>query len=385
VNWPAWQHFILLLKLPVFVIGLLAVLYQLSRAPRDPELRLIALCLTAALGSGLFELDWAAHAFVAHTSLAVAKLLQNLLLFALFFLLISFFLHAAGRRRQIRHHAVVVIIAGTALTSVWLFTPPSKRGAPYLASAHSGWIWAFYFIGLAYLGLATVAAARAAWHYSLLTEPRIALGLRLIVAALILALVIPFERVTALALWACGAAMPPSADHVCAGLQSLSIPIFVAGFVAPAAISRALAWQRWRRHLREYHHLAPLWNSLHEVFPEDALNRRANGSWLDAVNVRSIHRRCHRRAIECRDGLVRLSPYWPSQPPDTETDHPSTPEQQARFFGAALRALREGATPERRARLVLAPPIPDRDCDIAQLTALSLAWGQLAPRTSAIT
>jgi hypothetical protein len=313
----------------------------------------------------------------------MAKLLQNLLLFALFFLLISFFLHAAGQRRKIRVHAAIVIVAGIALSAVLVFTPPGERGAPYLASAHSDWVGCFYLIGLTYFGLATVAAARAAWHYSRLTEPRVALGLRLIVAALTLAMVIPIERITALVLWACGAFMPPAADHISAILQSLSIPIFVAGFILPAAISRALALRRWRRHRREYHQLAPLWNSLHEVFPDDALTRPASGSWRDAVTISSIHRRCHRRAIECRDGLVRLSPYWNALDADVDAQSPETPEHQALRFGASLRALRDGATPANHARLVLAPPTPDRDSDVAQLTALSLAWSRLRSTSAA--
>jgi hypothetical protein len=382
-------------KLPVFAVGLLAVLYQLTRAPRDRGLRLIALCLAAALASGVFELDWAARALVAHTGLATAKLLQNLLLCALFFLLISFFLHAAGQRRQIRAHATIVITAGIALTAVMWCTPASQRGAPYLTAAHSRWLATFYLIGLTYLTFATVVAARAAWRYSCLTEPRIRRGLRFIVLALALALVIPVERLVTLSMWAADTAMPPAIDHAASGLQSLSIPVFVTGFVLPAASSRLQAARRWWRHRREHHQLAPLWNTLHDAFPEDALHRDTATSWLDTVTLRSVHRQCHRRAIECRDGLVRLSPYWPLTNPHhrlqahgesrIDTPIPATPDEQAQCLRASLQAMRDGKPPHHAARLIVAPPAADRDSDIAALVALSQAWYRLTTTPPAAT
>jgi hypothetical protein len=74
----------------------------------------------------------------------------------------------------------------------------------------------------------------------------------------------------------------------------------------------------------------------------------------------SVHRRYYRRVIECRDGLVRISPYL-----DTAGD------DLARDLKAALRTTQEHGT-----RPAVGVAIPDRDgldADVEQLVTLSEA------------
>ncbi|MEV6315409.1 MAB_1171c family putative transporter [Streptomyces sp. NPDC051776] len=58
-----------------------------------------------------------------------------------------------------------------------------------------------------------------------------------------------------------------------------------------------------------YHELTPLWTALAGAYPELVLNRPPTGSRWNRFRLRGTHERFYRRLIECRDGLVRLSPY----------------------------------------------------------------------------
>jgi Family of unknown function (DUF6545) len=87
------------------------------------------------------------------------------------------------------------------------------------------------------------------------------------------------------------------------------IVVFLGGVCYPGAVMRLSALRLWNRRRRAHRQLAPLWTALHEAFPQDALTRVPASRWRDALSPWSVHRRFYRRVIECRDGLVRLSPY----------------------------------------------------------------------------
>lgn len=69
-------------------------------------------------------------------------------------------------------------------------------------------------------------------------------------------------------------------------------------------LAAARTWS-WRR--QAYLRLGPLWRELHRTFPELALDP-APGAWREHLALTGLHRRYYRRAVECRDGLLRLSP-----------------------------------------------------------------------------
>jgi hypothetical protein len=136
----------------------------------------------------------------------------------------------------------------------------------------------------------------------------LARGLRLASAGLALMVGGMFPLTAVLILhWA---RLPCPAALVIAGrsLVICGILVFLAGICYPGAVMRLAAARMWARHRRVYYQLAPLWTELHRAFPQDALARVPCSPWRDAVSPWGMHRRYYRRVIECRDGLVRVSP-----------------------------------------------------------------------------
>jgi hypothetical protein len=101
---------------------------------------------------------------------------------------------------------------------------------------------------------------------------------------------------------------PAALLSAASGLVILGILVFLGGICYPAGRMRLAAVRMWARHRRVYYQLAPLWTELHRAFPQDALARVPSSGWRDAVSPWGVHRRYYRRLIECRDGLVRISP-----------------------------------------------------------------------------
>jgi hypothetical protein len=65
---------------------------------------------------------------------------------------------------------------------------------------------------------------------------------------------------------------------------------------------------RWWNHRQAYRGLEPLWTAMNQAFPQDALHRVPQGKARRLLIRHSMHHRYYRRAIECRDGLVQISP-----------------------------------------------------------------------------
>ena len=118
----------------------------------------------------------------------------------------------------------------------------------------------------------------------------------------------------------------------------------------------------WWRHLRAYHRLAPLWTLLNESFPEDALHRVPSKS--DAFSLRGVHRRYYRRVIECRDGLVRISPYVAETPDELPL---------AQRLRAGLETRRSGQVSLRRPIALAVPQDDGMDADVRELEKLAVA------------
>lgn len=132
------------------------------------------------------------------------------------------------------------------------------------------------------------------------------------------------------------------------------------------------------RHYRQYRHLAPLWNELHRAFPQDALTRVPSSPWLERITPRGVDRRYYRRVIECRYGLVRISP---------PLMVPGSPQPLADRLLTALRivpAARE-APEDTVAVAVAVPSSAGLDADARELVALArqLAATRRRARSSA--
>jgi hypothetical protein len=140
------------------------------------------------------------------------------------------------------------------------------------------------------------------------------------------------------------------------------IVLCLIGISYPAAMIRLGALRVWWHHLRAHHRLAPLWTELNSHFPEDRLSRVPVSRWRDTVSLRGVHRRYYRRVIECRDGLVRISPYIGQQGDDL-----------AAKLREALRARASGQTATQDAVPLAVPERDGLDADVEQLVTLSYA------------
>jgi Family of unknown function (DUF6545) len=159
--------------------------------------------------------------------------------------------------------------------------------------------------------------------------------------------------------WA-GGVMPHGVLMVAIAVILVGIVTFLVGFAYPAAVMRLAALRVWLQHRRAYRRLGPLWTLLHQRFPQDALARVPASRLGDALRLRGVHRRYYRRVIECRDGLVRISPYLgPAEQPLAER------------VRAGLRAHAAGTPVPARAVAVAIPAGEGLDADVRELVALA--------------
>ncbi|MFI9400602.1 MAB_1171c family putative transporter [Nocardia sp. NPDC052316] len=146
--------------------------------------------------------------------------------------------------------------------------------------------------------------------------------------------------------------------------------LFLIGITVPAAVTRVSAARIWWRHLRAYHTLTPLWAVLHAEFPEDALIRESARSRFDRFRVTGVHRRFYRRVIECRDGLVRISPYL-VYIQTAEAHRAGTSTELAQQLRRALRARAAGLEISGRPVSIATPAADGLDADVDELLALA--------------
>jgi hypothetical protein len=351
---------------------------RLARAPGNVPLRAVTgliACWAIAFPFGLLA-DKGVHVFGLPPM--IARLLQHGPLLIGVNCLVSFFLFSALdiARAQVRARWYLLPLAAAELVLIIcaLVTPESAR-----TNDHSVPSVALFFL-TADLYMAFGFAAAFVWtrRYARGAQPRLAKGLRLASIGLGLIVLADCVFVPLVALrWAGGAVSPDlaapggAAETNIGSLAAIflllpGIVIFLVGISYPAAMMRLAALRVWLRHLRAYHHLRPLWTKLHEAFPEDALNRSPIAPWRDYLSLRGVHRRYYRRVIECRDGLVRISPYL------GESDH-AEPRELAGQLSRALRAQDAGEPASSHAVAVAIPEGDGLDADVRELVEISHA------------
>ncbi|WP_158886754.1 MAB_1171c family putative transporter [Amycolatopsis anabasis] len=351
--------------------------FRLARTPRNLPLRAVTgliACWAIAFPFGVVA-DKGKVVFGLPPMMS--RLLQHGLLLVGVNCLVCFFLFSAldAHRARIRAwwFALPLVVAEIVLAVAAVLTPDGVR-----TNDHSVPSVAVFFI-TADLYMAFGFAAAFVWtrRYARGAEARLARGLRIAsigLAAIVLADCV-FVPLIVLR-WIGGAATPAlakpggAAGTNIGALASMflllpGIVVFLIGISYPAAVMRIAAVRVWWQHLRAYHHLGPLWTALHERFPEDALSRVPVAPWRDLLSLRGVHRRYYRRVIECRDGLVRISPYF-AQPPEDD----ATTADRLRH---ALRAHAAGEPVSAHAVPVAIPTGEGLDADVHELVALSLA------------
>jgi hypothetical protein len=292
-------------------------------------------------------------------AIAVAKSLT----LAYHFFLFGFFLYASGSRRRLRIELIVfavVIVALVVLTGLGGFAPLpdlSKAGVP---ARLLNWD-----IGL-YVSYTDAGTVLAAWACARMSRGPLAVGLRIIAVAMVVALLTSTViGPIGTQLSYLGHPLPAPVHRIGVLWLNLSTVLLLLGVVYPGVVGRAgRAWHN----RRAYRELEPLWTALHQAFPETMLRPAGESTVADRLVWRSVDRRHYRRVMEIRDGLTLLSP-WLSE---ADVDH--RPDRVAEWIRAALGARLTGAEPTGRPFVVAAPSTPGFDSESAELVALSRAF-----------
>ncbi|TLS43708.1 hypothetical protein FE633_24330 [Streptomyces montanus] len=360
----------------VLVLALVWKLSQLAKAPSDRLLQAVSLCLVCAALAYPLGLAPGARATDSLIGGGTAKLLQNVFLLGAVYALQCFFLHSAsdrdtGRRRA-RRELIPLGLTVAVITLAMLVTPESERSHTYAtANMRLAGVAVFYLTAGLYL---VYSLAMALWwtvRHARVSGKPLRTGLRLVATALsAIVLAGAVREVLNVVRWL-GGEVHPAAITGAKLLLDLAIPLFVVGIIYPATVTRWATARLWWHHRRTYRRLGPLWTALNRAFPEDALNRTPSSAWRDTLRVTGVHRRYYRRVIECRDGLVHISPYLARPGPDEEPSGPLTPEVVARRLPEALRAHTVGEPVSTRAVPVALPSGDGLDDDVRQLVALS--------------
>jgi hypothetical protein len=377
----------------VGIYGVLAWLLYLSvRAPKNVPLR----CLTALVACWAIAYPFGLAAGTDSAFLVgdpfISQTVSSALLLVAAYCLICFFLFTSHEPRQARRRAWVQVIplavALTVLLGSVLATPEALhplaavatkellRGHDFTSVPSIG---IFYIVNNCYSAFAFGTAFVLTLRYSRQAAARRlrqGMAITAVGSASICTASLIFIAAN-IFLWSGHpGAMPRWLVLLGDVLVLGGLVVFFGGLAYRGIATRLEATWLWWQHLRSYHQLRPLWTILHEEFPEDVLSRVPETPMRDVLSLRGVHRRYYRRAIECRDGLVRVSPYL--------ADGRGSGDQDASGYGdlagrvkTALRAHAAGVSAPSRAVPVALPSRAGLDADVQELVALSRAMRAL--------
>ncbi|HEU5471432.1 MAG TPA: MAB_1171c family putative transporter [Actinophytocola sp.] len=355
---------------------LVLMLGRLARAPHNLPLRAITVMIACWAAS--FTLGRAVAGGIAAIGLdpIETRLAQHLVQILGGYCLIAFYLCSAldapVARRQAIRQAVPLAAAAVLMTVAAALIPAGLRDAAAVLPSADGAgpvgvpaIALLYLTVNGYLLYAFSAALLWTRRYAVGADPRLRRGLALTsvgLAGVVVALAIFIAA--NLVRWT-GGTMPRTLVMVGILAVLCGLVLFLAGMAYPAVGMRLAALRIWWQHRALYRRLCPLWTLLHREFPEDTLNRMPISRWRDTFGLAGVHRRYYRRVIECRDGLVRVSPYLA----------PFGELPLARRLRGALAAHAAGVPAPTRAIPVAVPRGEGLDADVRELVALSDALG----------
>ncbi|MFI8932580.1 MAB_1171c family putative transporter [Streptomyces sp. NPDC053474] len=364
--------------LTVFFIVLAAAgwkSYQLARAPRNQTLRWLTLALVCATGVYPLVLPTWSISVDTLVGIGTAKILADVLFMAMTFSLMIFCLYsadggsAARRRARMEGVAFLVVVGAIVGTTVPLRDHESLYGGgearmPVLLVA------AYIAAGM-YVTYTLTVSCRKTWRYARMSHGAEAAGLWVATAGLVG--MVAFTTVSTGLDFNLFTQHPVATElgRASAVVLMTSIPLFVIGVTWPGARSRYAACRLWLFHRRAHRELEPLWRLLSTAFPETVLPDTGWGR-------RDVHRSYARRVIECRDGLVRVSPYLlgPGQALSALT---SCPQDLAVRLTDAVKAVRRGESSPHHDTPVTLLPDSDHATEVGQLLAVSNALTGTAP------
>ncbi|WP_172385640.1 MAB_1171c family putative transporter [Streptomyces sp. MNP-20] len=348
-------------------------LYQLSRAPRNLGLRWLTLCVVCATAAYPLGTDSARVTIDGLFSIGATKLLIDILYLGMLCTLMLFYLHSAGDVPAVRRRArwevagflaVVIGIVTAAVTAphhavLWNSFESADMTVPQVAI--------FYLeIGL-YMLYSISVSCRRTHRYARMSSGTAAVGLWAATAGLLGMAVSTSFRTAFVIFRSQGGAVPAWLTIASSGLLVASLPVFVLGVTWPGAQSRYAACRLWLEHRRVYRDLEPLWRLLSSTYPDTVLPEEG---WRWRSNFRYA-----RRVIECRDGLLRISPHLSFAGPVLES---MAPEDLAVRLQHAAVAVRRGQAHVPPGRPLAISRHNDLTAEVKQLVALSRALRTLA-------
>ncbi|MGX1675586.1 MAB_1171c family putative transporter [Streptomyces sp. NPDC055400] len=350
--------------------------YQLSKAPSDRPLRSVTLCLTCAAASYPVAMPGGATGLDTVAGDGAAKVAQNLLLLATVYFLMCFYLYAAADerrgRRRVRAEAALVLVVGVAITAAAASVPHRELAGSFATTDMTVWQVAFFYaVAGVYLMYALTVAGLWTRRYARLSMRPHSTGLWAAGAGMVgMATACAMRAVIVAARWR-GAAVSDSVLLCVALILVCSSLLFVLGITYPGLRTRLSLCRLWLRHRREHARLEPLWLLMTEAAPHVVLKSDSRSRW-DQWRARGVHRRHHRRFVECRDGLVEISPYLESNPRSDAVSDETNVDRVAEQLRAAVYSRRSGVPTNAATPTMPTLPGPrSREADMQELLALS--------------
>ncbi|GAA1708244.1 MAB_1171c family putative transporter [Streptomyces yatensis] len=362
----------LLLFVPVAVAAW--KFYQFARHPKDAPLRSVTLCLVTAVAS--YPLAMPATSKVSLIAdHGTAKLAQNVLLLGTAYFLLCFYLYSAderaGGRRARREAGVVLVVAALLIADAATVPHDVFIGSFSTADMTIPQVAVFYGLAGAYPTYAMTVAGRWTRLCARQSSRPHSTGLWMAaVGMLAMAAACLVRAVMVLIRWA-GGTVSHQLMAVVAFCLAVAILLFVVGITYPAVRTRITSARLWLRHRRDYRRLAPLWQLLAEAYPDNILKPSSDDP-RETRRARGTHRRYYRRIVECRDGLVDISPYLVGQE-DEGALLDFAPDELADRLRHAVEQVGQGASVPRRVIPLALSHGADQDSDVRQLVAVSEA------------
>ncbi|WP_395570347.1 MAB_1171c family putative transporter [Streptomyces sp. BK79] len=364
----------------MLVMGTVWKAADLIRAPHDRLLRLLVLCLLLLTAGDVLGFPEVRERMLAFTPAGVGKVVFNALYMSGLSMLILFFVAStrgapAVFRRQLRLHTGLLVGVLAALVISMIGTPPALRDHT-LSSPHIGQpgIACFYLAGNLFFIYAYVVSGLWALRHARRASRHLARGLRTMTAGLFGLALTAAGRVVLVLLRTDVPGSHPEMETVNLVITDLALACVLIGIVLFAGVQLATHLRSVLSHRRMHDQLAPLWQALVTAYPELVLTREPVRPRWQRLRLRHTHARFYRRLIECRDGLVRLSPYLALAAPDTDLAR-CGPDQLARHItrALALRPEREDPHTALPAVWVALPTGNDVSAEARILIALSAA------------
>ncbi|MFJ9691358.1 MAB_1171c family putative transporter [Kitasatospora sp. NPDC101183] len=365
----------------MLIIGAIWKFLDLMRAPHDKVLRILVSCLALLAAGEILSFPEISSMIDRSTATGVTKVAFNGLYMSGLAALTVFFLSAvpgdlALRRRQISFNISLLGGVVLLLAALVLATPESMRGhslsTPYMARPT---ISLFYLAGNSYFIYAYLASGILALRFARMAGPHLAAGLRVMTLGLLGMTVASTGRMILVCLRIEEPGSHQAFNQLNWSTGDWSMGLVMVGISYSASVQLFTYLRSVVHHRRMYRELTPLWVALSDAFPELVLHEAPTGSGRRRWWVRRAHERFYRRLVECRDGLVRLSPYLVQVAPTADLARLPA-DQLARYIAEALalKPTSENVDNSYPAARIALPAADDLHSDAGELIAISRAY-----------